>query len=1188
MDFRIAKLLRAGFVFAALCGLWSAAAAETLFRLDPADANARIPRPLRRSVRFKPVERAEALEVTSRQAAVSCSLNVPLELKIRSGVTIAFEYRVEAPPEFAPLYVGVAFEDAAGKRFFAKKTAKDKWTGVTLTPDKLVSTAQEAFAEGDRIRVFRIYTRNASPAPAGAVKLQVRNFAAAFDAEQAGKPDRVSYSAFPLFDWPRPPDAERYLLEYSDAPDFPADRTCKLETTVNFALPAEELKPGIWYYRATGLPRRKLLRRGSVLIPERRHTYRIAPYDFAAFGTAPHPRLKKLAEFNALHEPTLLADARRDLNFVLPPDVPVFRPGADPAVPTRIDWSRLYGRRNGNTGKTMARIGQAALITGDRELIAKARELALGVARTYDPAKATHRRAGDLPAINLLMGLGFCYDAAYDSMSGEERRDVDAALMTRGRQFWDFINPFGGNEAQNHSWDNTQAFAFAAVAADADPKERAVWFDFALHLFACRFLPSLGFDGENNEGLAYWRFGFNLIVRYLDLLRQTSGINLYALDYVRKTAAFGLYSAPLAGYEISFGDNGTPNHHCIWSYSRPFCAKLAAETGYPEILWYAMVPRSGKLTAKAPLAMPQSVTYPHIGVSLFNTFLPDARENVALGFHSGKYFAGHQHADQNSFSINAYGDKLIVDGGYYDWWGSPHHRAYSSTTLAHNTLLVDGCGQAERTPGADGVTTAFADSPSFGYVAGDAGNPKIYGGKLSRFEREIFFVKPDAVVTLDRVDPAREGAVCQYLLHAHGDRPTAGADGSFVIRRQFARLDGRMLTPARLSVTPAFETPPNDMVSSSPLPFYEKEWILRADFRAKEFLAAMEISRAGQPPKMRFARLESADALGVGADGLIAAFRRSGSGRFELSGLVSDGRAAAVRFDRQGQIIGAMLVGGTMLDFRGKALCRLPARGNWSFPAGRRVTVARRDDLLTLDGKPIPAECWTVVGGDGAARHLLSARARLPHDGLLATAPDGVEYIFGARTHFIGRAPRTHYVSGGDYLFSFTGPDSRVKPVRLTLTPIKPTEAVALPRDFRPPADALRLEAEAPSSYEGEELYIIGREFASGGKFGFRFQHPGQLLRWRFPVKQPGRCRVLFRVASTGEAICEFVRPDGGTVPVRFPATGGEGRGETDWRWFELPGGVELPGGEPTLELRHNLGGIALDALALIPEKTYP
>ena len=91
--------------------------------------------------------------------------------------------------------------------------------------------------------------------------------------------------------------------------------------------------------------------------------------------------------------------------------------------------------------------------------------------------------------------------------------------------------------------------------------------------------------------------------------------------------------------------------------------------------------------------MDEWVFYPHLGMVFFNTFLPDARENVAVAFRSGKFFAGHQHNDLNTFNINAYGDKLAIDGGYYDWFGSKHHKAYTIQSVAHNTILFNGKGQ---------------------------------------------------------------------------------------------------------------------------------------------------------------------------------------------------------------------------------------------------------------------------------------------------------------------------------------------------------------------------------------------------------------------------------------------------------------------------------------------------------------
>ena len=149
----------------------------------------------------------------------------------------------------------------------------------------------------------------------------------------------------------------------------------------------------------------------------------------------------------------------------------------------------------------------------------------------------------------------------------------------------------------------------------------------------------------------------------------------------------------------------------------------------------------------------------------------------------------------------------------------------------------------------------------------------------------------------------------------------------------------------------------------------------------------------------------------------------------------------------------------------------------------------------------------------------------------------------------------------------------------------KPLPATVLPASFQLPEHAVRLEAETPSEYEGEELYLIGRPFVSGGKFGFRFHQSDQLLRWRFKLERPGRYRILIRSAGVEPAVREIARNDELPVAVALEATGGDGRKENHWRWMELPGGMEFKAGEQTLEMRFNRGISALDVLVLVPEK---
>jgi hypothetical protein len=53
----------------------------------------------------------------------------------------------------------------------------------------------------------------------------------------------------------------------------------------------------------------------------------------------------------------------------------------------------------------------------------------------------------------------------------------------------------------------------------------------------------------------------------------------------------------------------------------------------------------------------------------------------------------HSHADQNTFQLNAYGRALVIDSGYYPWYGSPHDHLWTRLTKAHHGILVNGRGQ---------------------------------------------------------------------------------------------------------------------------------------------------------------------------------------------------------------------------------------------------------------------------------------------------------------------------------------------------------------------------------------------------------------------------------------------------------------------------------------------------------------
>jgi hypothetical protein len=122
----------------------------------------------------------------------------------------------------------------------------------------------------------------------------------------------------------------------------------------------------------------------------------------------------------------------------------------------------------------------------------------------------------------------------------------------------------------------------------------------------------------------------------------------------------------------------------------------------------------------------------------------------------------HGHDPHNAFTLNAYGDALLVNCVYRDWHGSPFHTRWCWSTGAHNALLVDGQGQKPHSADPFGRIVASSFQEGADYVAGEAA--EAYDGKLRRFRRHLVFAKPDLVVVADELEAARP-ATFQWRLH---------------------------------------------------------------------------------------------------------------------------------------------------------------------------------------------------------------------------------------------------------------------------------------------------------------------------------------------------------------------------------------------------------------------------------------
>lgn len=133
------------------------------------------------------------------------------------------------------------------------------------------------------------------------------------------------------------------------------------------------------------------------------------------------------------------------------------------------------------------------------------------------------------------------------------------------------------------------------------------------------------------------------------------------------------------------------------------------------------------------LSLPRSYLFEDAGIVAMHTRTDDpARTSVF--FRSSRFGSfNHSHADNNSFTFVSRGKELLISGGYYNYFNSPHHALVTRATRFKNALTFDGgIGQAEPSPtptapgapvfsmDARGRLVNFADNGTWVVATGDA------------------------------------------------------------------------------------------------------------------------------------------------------------------------------------------------------------------------------------------------------------------------------------------------------------------------------------------------------------------------------------------------------------------------------------------------------------------------------------
>jgi hypothetical protein len=396
-------------------------------------------------------------------------------------------------------------------------------------------------------------------------------------------------------------------------------------------------------------------------------------------------------------------------------------------------------RAQNEVGLAIAEAALAYKIEGDRKYLDAAKKF-MEAAVSYDVWGYTYNKPNvDLAAGHLLYGLGWGYDLLYRELSEAERARCRDKLAKRARLLFDYYQPKPGRSysySQNHVFIPMAGLAVTAYALYDQVSDAPQWAALARAIYD-RVLATYSPDGYYYEGFEYWIFSTPWLIHFLDAHAHATGEDLYDQPGFRQMHLYVAHSMlPDGKYVFDFGDiyegaitragqgeeykraNPGGRFHTNYNLLYRLAARFRNEAAqgvaawlnslnqynaeeYWSLLWYDATLKP------APIAQQPRWHYfrDHEVVYWRSSWTPDATAfafkcGPPEGHHTNELLqkfsdwhlsAGHAHPDAASFIIFANGRYLTGDSGYA---GVP-------MTAHHNTVLVDGKGQAKEGRGHD-------------------------------------------------------------------------------------------------------------------------------------------------------------------------------------------------------------------------------------------------------------------------------------------------------------------------------------------------------------------------------------------------------------------------------------------------------------------------------------------------------
>lgn len=686
----------------------------------------------------------------------------------------------------------------------------------------------------------------------------------------------------PPFIWvPAPTKNARYLLQIASSDDFPVKDT---KTFVNLQrsafVPNEPLPIGKWFWRY-GI----YTQNGTMFSRPRWFsiTEKTARFDFPNWKEVSkivplnHPRLffgrDKLQQTRQLASTDLKesfdfleASCDREVGKTL-----VNEPSFPPEGNERGPWKIEVIQTTRPAMDLMEACALVYLIRGNARFGFEAKRRIMHFF-SWDPNGATNLRTDDEPAMWMMMRGVRAYDWIYDLFSSSEREDIERVIKIRALQFLSLLQemPFESNPYSSHSGRILGFLGECALVFFHEWSDAIEWLEYVTLLYYTSFPAWGGDDGGWQEGPGYWGDYMRYALHFVVAFREASGVDLSKKPFFQNTPYYGLYAAPPYHQHSPFGDGSAAHAKGLGNLMYIF----SSLTQNPYARWYSeesksrigrdllsIVTYDRRLAPRFPGELPRARIFPSIGLASIHTALGDTENDVSFLIRSSPLGSiSHSHADQNAYTIEAFGRGLAIASGYYPWDGSPHHSQWTRSTKSVNSLLVNGNGQVWGQRKANGRITLFRSLEKYDYVETEAA--PAYMGLLDRFRRHVIHLHPRIFVFFDDIKSKYENRY-QWLLHAYNEIDIDERTQTLTITNNPAVMTTNLLLPTHLIFSQSNKfTPPPESTG------WENSWHFSASTlnssKSMQFLSVTSIHRTDEEDPLRTVKLiQCSDAIGA-------------------------------------------------------------------------------------------------------------------------------------------------------------------------------------------------------------------------------------------------------------------------------------------------------------------------------------